>query len=123
MCINFENAKLKQSEIENQLGFSLSTLQRYRNDVNVLSMYRNHPNYTNKRTEKASNTNFENNSQSDYDLKQPQMTSNDLRMISEIVNEHCKKVETKNNIKGGLLHENGETNDHYLDEVFQKNDS
>ena len=33
MCIKFETPKMKQSEIANQLGYSTSTLQRYRNDI------------------------------------------------------------------------------------------
>ena len=33
----FENPKLKQSAIADQLGESTSTLQRYRNDINMLS--------------------------------------------------------------------------------------
>ena len=49
MCIKFENPKMKQSDIANQLGFSTSTLQRYRNDINMLSPYRIHPNKINKR--------------------------------------------------------------------------
>ena len=32
MRMKYENPKLKQSEIANQLGYSSSTLQRYRND-------------------------------------------------------------------------------------------
>ena len=32
MWMNNENPKLKQSQIANQLGYSTSTLQRYRND-------------------------------------------------------------------------------------------
>ena len=53
MCINFENPKMKQSEMANQLGYSTSTLQRYRNDINKLSLHRIHPNNTNKRVKKV----------------------------------------------------------------------
>ena len=48
MQINFENPKLKQSGIVNQLGYSSSTLQRYRSDMNLLSLYRIQLNITNK---------------------------------------------------------------------------
>ena len=37
MRIIYENPKIKQSEIANQLAYSSSTLQRYRNDINMLS--------------------------------------------------------------------------------------
>ena len=46
------NPKLEQSEVANQLGNSASTLQRYRNDINMLSPYRINPNNTNKRTKR-----------------------------------------------------------------------
>ena len=52
MRMNNENPKLKQSQIANQLGYSTSTLQRYRNDKKMLSPYRINPNITNKRTKK-----------------------------------------------------------------------
>ena len=35
-----ENPKLGQSEKANQLRYSTSTLQRYRNDINMVSPYR-----------------------------------------------------------------------------------
>ena len=79
MCIKFKNPNMYQSEIANQLGYSISTLQRYRNDISMLSPYRIHPNNTNKRTKKAKNTNFDNNSHHKQDLRRPQMTSNDLK--------------------------------------------
>ena len=41
--VKYENPKLKQFEIANQLGLSSSTLQRYRNDMNMLSSYRIQP--------------------------------------------------------------------------------
>ena len=69
MCIKFENPKMKQSEIANQLGYSTSTLQRYRNDINMLSRYRIHPNNTNKQREETSNTNSNNYLHRDPDLK------------------------------------------------------
>ena len=40
MRTKYENPKMGQSEIANQLGLSSSTLQRYRNDINMLSSYR-----------------------------------------------------------------------------------
>ena len=49
MRMKYENPKLKQSEIANQLGYSSSTLQSYRNDINMLSPYRIQSNNTNKR--------------------------------------------------------------------------
>ena len=61
MLMKYENPKLKQSQIANQIGYSTSTLQRYRNDINMLSPYRINPNNINKRTKKASITNFDNN--------------------------------------------------------------
>ena len=74
MRVKYENPKLKQSEIANQLGYSTSTLQRYRIDINMVSPYTIHPNNTNKRTKKYKNTNFDNNSHRDHDLERPQMT-------------------------------------------------
>ena len=79
MSIKFANPKMKQSEIANQLGSSSSTLQRYRNDINMLSPYRINPNNTNKLTKKAKKTNFDNNSHHESDLKRLQTTSNDLK--------------------------------------------
>ena len=79
MRVDFENPKLKQSEIANQLGCSTSSLQRYRNDINMVSPYRNYPNNTNKRAKKTSNTNSDNNADYDSDVKRPQMATSDLK--------------------------------------------
>ena len=49
MKVKYENPRMKQSEIANQIGLSTSTLQRYRNDINMLSPYRINPNNNNKR--------------------------------------------------------------------------
>ena len=53
MKLKYENPRMRQSEIANQLGMSSSTLQRYRNDINMLSPYRIGPNNTKKRPKKA----------------------------------------------------------------------
>ena len=47
MQIKFEKSKMSQSEIADQLGYSSSTLQRYRNDESMLSQNRIKPNNTN----------------------------------------------------------------------------
>ena len=57
MRLKYENFKLEQSEIANQLGLSTSTFQRDRNVMNMLSLYRIHTNITNKRTKTAKSTN------------------------------------------------------------------
>ena len=84
MRVKYEKPKMKQSDIANNLRLSSSTLERYRNDINMLSPYRINPNTTNTRTKKVKNTNFDNNSQHDPDLKRPQipqMTSKDLNRL------------------------------------------
>ena len=52
MRVKYENPKTKKSEIANHLGVSSSTLQRYRNDINMLSPYRIIPNNINKGSKK-----------------------------------------------------------------------
>ena len=74
MRFNYENPEVKQSQIANQIGLSTCTLQRYRNDVNMLSPYRIISNNTNKRTKKVKNTDFDNKSDREFDGKRPQMT-------------------------------------------------
>ena len=116
MRVKYENPKLKQSEIANQLGLSSSTLQRCRNDINVLSPYRINPNNTNKRTKKVKITIFDNGSLPNHDDKRPQMTSKDLKTTQTKSNEKNKKV-----LKAGSVQENIEINEHYLDEILQNN--
>ena len=91
MCIKFENPKMKQSEIANQLSYSTSTLQRCRNDINLLSPYRIHPNNTDKQ-KRTSNTTSKNYLQRDPDLKRPQITSKDLKRPQSTPIENKKKV-------------------------------
>ena len=71
MRLKYENPRMKQSDIANQLNLSTSTLQRYRNDVNMISLYRITPNNTNKRTKKVKNTNFDEYTSHNNDLKRP----------------------------------------------------
>ena len=108
MKVKYENPRMRQSEIANQLGMSSSTLQRYRNDINMLSPYRISPNNVKKRTKKAKIDDI-------GDLKRPQLTSNDLETNSK------ESVKNKNKkLKGGSIQEDVEINEHYLDEILKK---
>ena len=53
MNIKFKNPKLTQSQISSQLNMSPSTIQRYRNDINMISPYRNNPNNVKKQQKKT----------------------------------------------------------------------
>ena len=97
MRVTYQNPKKKQSEIANHLSHSTSTLQRYRNDKNMISPYRIQPNNTNKPAKKASNTNFDNNWHPDSDLERLPMTSNDLKRPQSSWNG--KKVKTEKTIE------------------------
>ena len=108
MKVKYENPRMRQSEIANQLCMSSSTLQRYRNDINMLSPYRISPNNTKKRSKKAKIDDID-------DLKRPQMTSNDLKTT---LNETVKNK--KNKLKGGARQEDIEINEHYLDKILKK---
>ena len=101
MNIKYQNPKIKQSEIANNLNMSPSTLQRYKNDLNMLSPYRINPNNIKKRTKKAKIDNI-------GDLKRPQMTS-----IYSIKNKRTK-------LKGVSVQDDVEINEHYLDKILKK---
>ena len=58
--LKYENPRMKQTEIANHIGMSSSTVQRYRNDINMVSPYRIQANNTNKRTKKIKNNDFVN---------------------------------------------------------------
>ena len=104
MNIKYQNPKMKQSEIANQLNMSTSTIQRQRNDINMLSPYRINPNNVKKRPKKAK---IDDNG----DLKRPQMTSYDS----------IKNKKTK--LKGGSVQDDVEINEQYLDKVLKNNTS
>ena len=95
MRLKYENPKMKQSEIADQLGLSSSTLQSYRNDINMLSPYRFQSKNIKKRTKTPKNTNSDNNSHHEADVKRPQMTSNDLKRPQSTSNENSKKKKQK----------------------------
>ena len=110
MHIKYQNPKMRQSEIANHLNMPSSTLQRYRNDINMLSPYRISPNNVKKRPKKAKIDDI-------GDLKRPQMTSNDVKTTS---NETVKNKKSK--LKGGAaIQENIEINEHYLDKILKNN--
>ena len=109
MYMKYQNPKLKQSELANNLNMSSSTIQRYRNDINMQSPYRINPNNTKKRTKKPKIDDI-------GDLKRPQMTSNDVKTtLNEIVKNK------KNKLKGGGIQDNIEINEHYLDKILKNN--
>ena len=101
MHIKYRNPRMKQSEIANHLDMSTSTLQRYRNDINMLSPYRNNPNNVKKRPKKAKIDNI-------GDLKRSQMTSN----------ESVKNK--KNKLKGWSC---VEIDEHYSDKILKNNNA
>ena len=75
------NPRMKQSEIANQRGLSTSTLQRYRNDINMLSPYRINPNINHNEQKMLKIlilTTIHITKPMLKDLKGPQMTSKDL---------------------------------------------
>ena len=109
MYMKYQNPKLKQSELANNLNMSSSTIQRYKNDINMQSPYRINPNNVKKRTKKPK---IDDNG----DLKRPQMTSNDVKTT---LNETVKNK--KNKLKGGAIQENIEINEHYLDKILKNN--
>ena len=112
MYMKYQNPKLKQSELANNLNMSSSTIQRYRNDINMLSPYRISPNNVKKRTKKAKVDDI-------GDLKRPQMTSNDSKTTS-----NDKKTRSKNVLKAGSVQEeNIEINEHYLDKILKNNNT
>ena len=110
MNIKYHNPKMSQSQISSQLNMSPSTIQRYRNDINMISPYRINPNNVKKRSKNAK---IDDNG----DLKRPYLTSNDLKTTS-----NDKKTRSKNALKAGSVQEeNIEINEHYLDEILKNN--
>ena len=110
MNLKYQNPKMTQSEISSQLNMSPSTIQRYRNDINMISPYKSNPNNVKKQQKK---TKIYNNG----DLKRPQLTSNDLKTTS-----NDKKTKSKNVLKAGSVQEDIIiNNEHYLDKINKNN--
>ena len=76
---------MSQSEISSKLNMSPSTIQRYRNDINMLSPYRINPNNVKKQQKKSK---IDNNG----DLKRPYLTSNDLKTYSNDKKKQNQKM-------------------------------
>ena len=120
MRVKNENPQLNQSEIRDQPGYSTSTLQRYRNHINMLSPERIQPKITNngqKRLQLLILTTMSFLNMTSKDLKWPQMTSNDLKRPQSISESSLKvkPVKSKNKLKGDA---NNEFSDQYLDEFL-----
>ena len=112
METKYINLKLKLSKIAEELCCSSSTLQRYRQDINMLSSYRI-PN-SNKREQNISNH--------EHDLEGPQLTSNDLKRLQMTSKDDdktvSKKVKTKHNLKGGDPNEGSISGSDPIEQVF-----
>ena len=112
MNIKYQNPKMTQSEISSQLNMSPSTIQRYRNDINMISPYRIKPNNVKKQQKKTKIDDI-------GDRKRPNLTSNDLKTTS-----NDKKSKSKNVLKAGSVQEeNIEINEHYLDKILKNNNT
>ena len=85
MNIKYQNPKTTQTEISSQLNMSSSTIQRYRNDIKMISPYRNNPNNVKKQQKKAK---IDNNG----DLKRPYLTSDNLKITSNDKKKQNQKV-------------------------------
>ena len=86
MEIKSANPRLRQDLITKESVCSISTLQRYRHDINMLSPFRILSN-NHKRWQNISNTIIGDNSNREHDLKRPRMAlkwlQNNLLQISE----------------------------------------
>ena len=104
--------RLKRDQITKELGCSNGTLQRYRNNINLLSPY-TIPSNSQKRRQKIANTNLDDKSNSEHD---PKTTSNDPKITSKPITKKRSKL------KGGSMQETDEINDENL-HVFLHNNN
>jgi len=92
----FNNPKLTQKEICKQLGFSDSTIKRYRDDIKMDSPYRrNNNNQKKKKPKQPPDFTTENTS-----ISQPQPTNESSK--NKIIEKRIKN-RLKNEIKGGNI--------------------
>ena len=112
MEIRSNNPRLTQKQICNQLGFSDSTIKRYRDDINMDSPY-NRNNYKKKKTKQPLDTKTENISRS----------GNTKLVIDEpsknkIIEKRIKN-RLKNDIKGGNIAYSHTSSKEIIDYAFQ----
>ena len=101
------NPRLTQDQIAKELGCSSSTLQRYRQNINMPSTHRIPQIFTRSKQK---------NSNREHDFKRPQMTSNYFKRPELTSNVPVVKfVKSKNKLKGGG---NIEIDDNYLDGIL-----
>ena len=110
MCNNFENPKMKQSEIANQLGYSTSTLQ----NIEMIQVSFHHIEFTQltpmkeqKRLQILILTTI-------YIVT---LTPNDLNRLQMRMFYLLKTK--KNIVEAGSVHDKVEINEHFLDETLQ----
>ena len=130
MGIKSLNPKVKQNQRARELVYSTSSLQQYRQDIIMLSSYKI-PSNSHKRRPKILNTNLDDFSNREYDLRRPQLASNDLKrpQIIELVNSDSNTDSAVNRItnkekkkwKGGSMHDIGEFNDKKSEEILHIN--
>ena len=77
--IKYQNPKMTQLEISSQLNMSPSTIQRYRNDINMNSPYRINQNNVKKRQKKVEIDENVDRKRGSIDLDRLQLTSNDRK--------------------------------------------
>ena len=100
------NLRITQKEIAKELGYSISSLQRYRPDINMLSAYKIPPK-SHETRQKISNR--------EQALEKPRLTPKESSPNIEMVKPITSK---KNKLKGDGKNE---INDEYLDETLNSN--
>ena len=125
MEIEAINLRLTQKELFEEFVYSTSSLQRYRQDKNMLSLYRIPPN-SHKRRQKILNRehDLERPQMTSNDFERPQLTSNDLAKPDTTTESTVKRTSNKRNknvLKAGSVHGNVEINDKCFDEFLHNN--
>ena len=116
MRMKYENLKVKQSEMANHLGYSTSTLQRYRNDINMFhhtELTQKTPINEQKRLQILILTTIPILTRTLKDPKRPQMTSK---------RPQTKQLKTKSKLKGGDPNDDNATQGSILiEQAFSSN--
>ena len=123
MKIEAMNPNSTQEDIAEEREDSTSSLQRYRQDINMPSLYRI-PHNSHKGRQKITNTNINDNSIGEHDVQRRQMISNVLAKPdtnTESTIQRTSNKRNKNFLKVGSMHQNIEINDETLDEILHNN--